>query len=169
MTKEEIIDVIHKTMYQFFDVCGDNEEVPMSDKDELLLSVNKAICNNIKTLEQPCEDAVSRKAIVEMLNSRGQNSVMTFDHFIELLYKLPSVTPTQRWISVKERLPEESLNSVIGWDAYRERCVFVQFIDGHFRITGKNESFDIQAWMPLPNPYVPDINVGKMEETESEK
>lgn len=169
MTKEEIIDVIHKTMYQFFDVCGDNEEVPMSDKDELLLSVNKAICNNIKALEESCEDAVSRKAIVEMLNASGQGSVMTFDHFIELLYKLPSVTPTQRWISVKERLPEESLNSVIGWDAYRERCVFVQFIDGHFRITGKNESFDIQAWMPLPNPYVPDINVGKMEETESEK
>lgn len=169
MTKEEIIDVIHKTMYQFFDVCGDNEEVPMSDKDELLLSVNKAICNNIKALEESCEDAVSRKTIVEMLNARRQGSVMTFDNFIELLYKLPSVTPTQRWISVKERLPEESLNSVIGWDAYRERCVFVQFIDGHFRITGKNESFDIQAWMPLPNPYVPDINVGKMEETESEK
>ena len=52
MSKEEIIDVIHKTMYQFFDVCGDNEEVPMTDKDELLLSVNKAICNNIKALKQ---------------------------------------------------------------------------------------------------------------------
>ena len=52
MTKEEIIDVIHKTIYQFFDVCGDNEEVPMTDKDKLLLSVNKAICNNIKALEQ---------------------------------------------------------------------------------------------------------------------
>lgn len=101
MTKEEIIDVIHKTMYQFFDVCGDNEEVPMSDKDELLLSVNKAICNNIKALEESCEDAVSRKAIVEMLNARGQGSVMTFDNFIELLYKLPSVTPTRKrgkWI-----------------------------------------------------------------------
>ena len=27
-----------------------------------------------------------------------------------------------RWIPVEERLPEESLNSVIGWDEYRERC-----------------------------------------------
>ena len=52
MTKEDIIDVIHNTIYQFFDVCGDNEEVPLSDKDELLLSVNKAICNNIKALEE---------------------------------------------------------------------------------------------------------------------
>ena len=126
MSKEEIIDVIHKTMYQFFDVCGDNEEVPMTDKDELLLSVNKAICNNIKELEEE---------------------------------------PTQKWIPVKERLPEESLNSVIGWDAYRERCVFVQYIDGYFQITGRDESFNITAWMPLPEPYVPDTNDGKMEET----
>lgn len=105
MTREEVIEVIHKTMYQFFDVCGDNEEVPMSDKDELLLSVNKAICNNIKALEESCEDAVSRKSIVEMLNARGQGSVMTFDHFIELLYKLPSVTPTSKkgkWILLDE-------------------------------------------------------------------
>jgi len=58
-----------------------------------------------------------------------------------------------RWIPVSERLPEESLNSVIGWDAYRERCVFVQYIGGHFQISGRNESFDIVAWMPLPLPY----------------
>jgi len=48
---KEILDVIHKTIYQFFDVCGDDEEVPMSDKDKLLLEVNKAICNNLKVLE----------------------------------------------------------------------------------------------------------------------
>lgn len=44
----KILDIIHKTIYQFFDVCGDDEETPMSDKDKLLLEVNKAICNNIK-------------------------------------------------------------------------------------------------------------------------
>ena len=48
----EILDVIHKTIYQFFDVCGDDEEVPMSDKDKLLLEVNKAICNALKALER---------------------------------------------------------------------------------------------------------------------
>ena len=61
--------------------------------------------------------------------------------------------PKTGWIPVSERLPEESLNSVIGWDTYRERCVFVQYIDGHFQITGSNESFNIVAWMPLPEPY----------------
>jgi len=49
---KEILDVIHKTIYQFFDVCSDDEEVPMSDKDKLLLEVNKAICNNLKGIEK---------------------------------------------------------------------------------------------------------------------
>ena len=49
---KEILDTIHKTMYQFFDVCGEDEECNISDKDELLLEVNKAICTNLKALEQ---------------------------------------------------------------------------------------------------------------------
>ena len=55
---KEILDVIHNTIYQFFDVCGDDEETPMSDKDKLLLEVNKAICNNLKALEEPCDGVV---------------------------------------------------------------------------------------------------------------
>lgn len=57
------------------------------------------------------------------------------------------------WIPVTERLPEESYDSIIGWDAQRERCVFVQFYNGQFQISGSNETFDIKAWMPLPKPY----------------
>ena len=52
INRQAVIDIIHKTIYDFFDVCGDDEEVPISDKDKLLLKVNKAICNNIKALEQ---------------------------------------------------------------------------------------------------------------------
>lgn len=48
---DKILDVIHKTIYQFFDVC-DDKEVPISDKDKLLLEVNKSICNNLKALKQ---------------------------------------------------------------------------------------------------------------------
>lgn len=56
---QEILNIIHKTIYQFFDVCEDDEEVPMSDKDKLLLEVNKAICNNLKELDPkwiPCSE-----------------------------------------------------------------------------------------------------------------
>lgn len=56
-----------------------------------------------------------------------------------------------RWIPVEERLPEESLNSVIGWDEYRERCCFVQYYAGSWHLG--DESVRIIAWMPLPEPY----------------
>lgn len=56
------------------------------------------------------------------------------------------------WIPVEERLPEQSLNSVIGWDAYRERCVFVQYYMDEW-ILGNHESVKIVAWMPVPEPY----------------
>lgn len=53
------------------------------------------------------------------------------------------------WISVSERLPEESLNSVIGWDEYRERCVFVQYLQGQWKL-GDWESVKITHWMNVP-------------------
>lgn len=56
------------------------------------------------------------------------------------------------WIPVEERLPEQSLNSVIGWDTYRERCVFVQYYMNEW-ILGNHESVNIVAWQPLPEPY----------------
>lgn len=58
-----------------------------------------------------------------------------------------------RWIPCSERLPEESLNSVIGWDEYRKRCVFVQYVQGKFQNMGTDDSFNITAWQPLPEPY----------------
>lgn len=144
--------------------------------------------------QEPCADAVSKKAVLGLFNKSDMRSwaMSLLKREIEEIppvkpvaciadikfskedmqklvnEKIKEITVEQRWIPVKERLPKESLNSVIGWDAYRERCVFVQYIDGCFQITGKNESFDIQAWMPLPKPYVPDTNVGDIAEMEGE-
>lgn len=50
MTKDAVIDIIHKTIYDFFDVVEDNSEEPINEKDKLLLEVNKAICNAIKEM-----------------------------------------------------------------------------------------------------------------------
>ena len=57
------------------------------------------------------------------------------------------------WIPVSERLPEESLNSVIGWDTYRNRCCFVQYLGGRFVLGDDIYSVNVTAWMPLPEPY----------------
>ena len=68
-----------------------------------------------------------------------------------MLKELNEEQRKHRWIPVEERLPEESLNSVIGWDKYRERCCFVQYYAGSWHLG--DESVRIIAWMPLPEPY----------------
>ena len=101
------------------------------------------------------EDAIDRKLVCAFIDGLISDDGER-EKGLEYIRNMPPVNPTKTgWIPVSERLPEESLNSVIGWDAYRERCVFVQYIDGYFQITGSAESFDIVAWMPLPKPYEP--------------
>ena len=146
MTREEAIDSL-KYLVQYDDYGSLHRE---------------AISMAIESLKsEPCEDAVSREAVLNILMpycTDDDGSVENTDDLrnaLDDIESLPSVTPTSAWIPVEERLPEESLNSVIGWDRYRERCVFVQFLDGHFHNTGKLESFDIVAWMPLPESYKP--------------
>lgn len=69
----------------------------------------------------------------------------------KMLKELNEEQRKHRWIPVEERLPEESLNSVIGWDKYRERCCFVQYYAGSWHLG--DESVRIIAWRPLPEPY----------------
>lgn len=57
------------------------------------------------------------------------------------------------WIPCSDRVPEESLNSVIGWDEYRERCCFVQYYNGRWILGNDTEPVKIIAWRPLPEPY----------------
>ena len=57
------------------------------------------------------------------------------------------------WIPCSERLPEGSLNSVIGWDEYRNRCCFVQYWGGRWILGNDVDSVKIIAWMPMPEPY----------------
>lgn len=61
----------------------------------------------------------------------------------------------QKWIPVEERLPEDSLDSVLGWDTYRERCCFVHFTNGRFVLGDDTDTVNITAWMPLPEQYQP--------------
>ena len=101
------------------------------------------------------DDLISREDLKKVINKFfGTVDFVILDDIITIIDNAPTVERSQgEWIPVSERLPEESLNSVIGWDTYRERCVFVQYIDGHFQITGRAESFNIVAWRPLPEPY----------------
>lgn len=50
MTKDAVIDAVHKTILGFFDAVVDDSEKPIGKKDKLLLEVNKAVCNTIKDM-----------------------------------------------------------------------------------------------------------------------
>lgn len=76
---------------------------------------------------------------------------------MDLLTDLANKAESFEWIPVSERLPEQSLNSVLGWDAYRECCCFVQYYNNEW-ILGNHETVKIIAWMPLPKPYKEEEN-----------
>lgn len=75
--------------------------------------------------------------------------------FMEFLKVLDEVEKEYNngWIPCKDRLPEESLQSVIGWDEYRERCVFVQYLQGRWVLGNDVDSVKITAWRTLPPDY----------------
>lgn len=49
ISKQRVLDIVHNEIYKFFSVCEDDEETPVCEEDKLLLEVNKAICNAIKS------------------------------------------------------------------------------------------------------------------------
>jgi len=114
------------------------------------MNLKKTIIIKRSKLEQPLT-----RGIESLINEDGSTIMfLPKDCTVEYVGEDSKVVFEHRWIPVTERLPEESYDSVIGWDAYRERCVFVQFYNGHFQISGSNESFDIKYWMPMiPSPY----------------
>lgn len=54
--RQSVIDAIHKSIFDFFDICDDDEESPMTYKDEQLLKLNKAITTQIKAV--PSADVI---------------------------------------------------------------------------------------------------------------
>lgn len=100
----------------------------------------------VKTLEkEPCEDAISRADAVKVASGYCHPTNMAKE-----LAKLPPVTPTQRWIPVGERLPEEG-QRVFVTQIVRDRTVVYCTTFPFEKIKEKY----ITAWMPLPKPYEP--------------
>lgn len=51
ISRQAAIDEVHGAIYEFFDICDDDEESPITYKDEQLLELNKAITIRIKQLQ----------------------------------------------------------------------------------------------------------------------
>ena len=113
----------------------------------------------------PCEDCVSRKEVIKLLEMEDWADT------VEGVLALPPVTPKARWISVYEGMPEDGQN-VLFCDIDGDVMVGYHVrgrAETHFSQAGSYEHIkNVRAWMPLPTPYVPDTNVGKMGESEGE-
>ena len=66
ISRQAVIELIHHTIFDFFDICDDDEETPITYKDEKLLEINKAICTAIKKMPSvesikhgACHDCIS--------------------------------------------------------------------------------------------------------------
>ena len=97
-----------------------------------------------------------KKLIKELTGLTTSNEMMGYLTAFDVVQDCIGIVenqPKTDWIPCEERLPEESLNSVIGWDEYRERCVFVQYLGGRFVLGNDIDSVKITAWQPLPAPY----------------
>lgn len=107
--------------------------------------------------QESCKDVVSSKEVKEILNTRGQKAIMTFDHFIKLLDYLPPVTPMHKWIAVSKGLPKEDgeylctigLNGD-GEYGYLQLCNY--YTATHKFDIGEYDG-PVIAWMPEPEPY----------------
>ena len=161
MTKEEIIDNIARL----------NSET-WRDREEVRTEIGKLLSELKNALEQPTsDDCVSRQAVLDLAVNYGTNSA-TFLIPVCSVKKLPHVTPTQRWISVSERLPKEDGEYLLFGkiDEDEENYIFI----GEYDSCGEQfgiwqEQFDrttlgclgseffeyssVIAWQPLPKPY----------------
>lgn len=50
VSKNIVTNLVHLTILEFMDYCADSAEEPMTEKNKLLLEVNKKICTRIKEL-----------------------------------------------------------------------------------------------------------------------
>lgn len=92
----------------------------------------------------------------KILNGYSQGYEDGTDNFYNVMVDIIRKHTNDGWIPVEERLREESLNSVIGWDEERKRCCFVQRWGGRWIFGNDIDSVKITAWRPLPETYLPE-------------
>ena len=112
-------------------------------------------------------DLISRQAAIDAICKEGtrleRNGTVAMCEIkqwcIDLLERLPSVQPEQRWIPCSERLPEESgryLVSVLDGVGRRTTVAPYQPRYKAWTMTGRMAYWKVIAWMPLPAQYIPE-------------
>ena len=161
MTKEERIKLINHLKYSRS--IGADYTLTDEDVDEI-----------IEALEhKPCEDAISRQAVLDYINDDlglgDEEYGLDAERLVELgkSYKyvksLPSVTPQSKWIPAYERLPEP--NRLVLCDittGVTETYFLACWNDiqndweegiGGYRLLERDLGYKVIEWQPLPELY----------------
>ena len=130
----------------------------------------KIMCNCEVEESQPCENCISRQAVLDKKElvelEDGQSFYCINPKDVEIL---PSVMPKQTiWIPVSERLPENFQRVLVTIVNYNDDKVVrvAEYRDWcrTFQIKENREQWEVGeegllAWMPLPDPYQSDESV----------
>lgn len=122
----------------------------MQELEKIMKEIEQRKVSAEKLIVKPAHDKLDQIA-----NDTAEAFIEAYKECQDIIRKHMSgkdtdVTTNDGWISVEERLPDESLNSVIGWDEYRERCCFVQYYAGKWALRVDREPIKITHWRPLP-------------------
>lgn len=112
--------------------------------------------------QQPCEDAISREAVIRLVEQYPNIIGNRCSGLIADIKHLPSVTPWSDWIPVSEKLPEP-LTAVLLTVRYKSTGHWTYQM-GYWEDTLERwekwleagtleEKFEVVAWMELPESY----------------
>ena len=126
ISRQAAIDALAKMMPKSYTPDGSHPA------DEEIFREQEIFADCIKTLEilpsaqpEPCEDAVSRKAVYDAMVEKGQRSrryklgeiwELNGTEIREALDAMQSAQPDQRWIPCSERLPEVGKDVMVCYD-----------------------------------------------------
>ena len=113
------------------------------------------------TSERWIHDCISRQAAIDALIKWYGCEPSDIGAFENIIEKMPSAQPEQRWIPCSERLPEGITQVIIqtNGEAIHEAIYMGKDDYGHYVWKRPdNEIYwdeEVVAWMPLPTPYQP--------------